>query len=73
LANEKYGYGWSDFRGMYDNVSDFFVYRKVAQDVQPWYRLKRMRKYRIMWGTRVIGSDLTSDEADALLKILQTD
>lgn len=66
---DTYGMGWSDARGVFGNVERHYVYRKVMKD---WHTFlpKSSQRYKIVCGTNTLADNLTSDEADALLKIL---
>lgn len=61
---------WSDPRGKYVNVEDHYVYRKVLYD---WHTFlpPNLRRYKIVCGDKLVGDQLTNDEAEAMLKLLE--
>jgi hypothetical protein len=69
----RYSVGWSDYRGVYveSDPSKFFVYR--IEPVTHWTSVlpEKFRRYKIMCGTNVIGTDMTKDEAEAMKKLLE--
>lgn len=67
---DRFGLGWSDVRGMYMPTESYFVYRK---EMHQWHTFlpKAHQRYQIMQGDQLIAKDMTSDEADAMLKLLE--
>ena len=51
-------------------TESYFVYRK---EMHQWHTFlpKAHQRYQIMQGDQLIAKDMTSDEADAMLKLLE--
>lgn len=62
--------GWSDFRGTFD-VRAHLVYRKEYQNMWTSVLPEKFRRYRIVTDDKVVAEQLTSEEADALIKLLE--
>jgi hypothetical protein len=65
----KYSAGWSDPRGTFTYREN--IYRKEYQDMWTTVLPKQFRRYRIMTDDKTVAEQLTSDEADAMIKLLE--
>lgn len=65
----RYAVGWTDPRGTFSYHE--IIYRKEYQNMWTNVLPERFRRYRIVTDDKVVAEQLTSEEADALIKLLE--
>jgi hypothetical protein len=66
--------GWTDPRSVFGTPGKIvYVHQKEPMTMWTYVLPKRMQKYKITCNGNLIGDQLTEEEADALLAILNSD